>query len=139
MHPDFSIGDLADATGCKVQTIRYYEQIGLMPEPPRTEGRQRRYAKEHRQRLDFIRHARELGFGVETIRELLDLADQPERACGEVDQIATLHLKDIDSKIARLTDLRGEVQRMIRSCKRGRIAECRVIEVLADHSRPFRN
>ena len=135
MREDFSIGDLAGATGCKIQTIRYYEQIGLLPEPPRSAGRQRRYAKAHRQRLDFIRHARELGFSVATIRELLDLADQPERSCGEVDQIARLHLRDIDSKIARLTGLRGEVLRMIRSCKRGRIAECRVIEALADHAR----
>ena len=61
---DLTIGDLAAATGCKVQTIRYYEQVGLMPQPPRSEGRQRRYTNEHRQRLDFIRHARDLGFGV---------------------------------------------------------------------------
>ncbi len=86
------------------------------------------------QRLNFIRHARELGFEVDQIRELLTLSDQPHRPCSEADAIAREHLIDIESKIARLTALRAEVQRMLASCAHGSIADCHVIEVLADHA-----
>lgn len=72
-----SIGDLARRSGCKVQTIRYYEQIGLMPEPGRTSGNQRLYGEKQADRLAFIRHSRELGFPLEAIRELLELSDDP--------------------------------------------------------------
>lgn len=133
MRYGYSIGDLAHATGCKVQTIRYYEQIGLMPAPSRTEGGQRRYGIEHHRRLAFIRHARDLGFDIAAIRQLLALADQPNRSCADVDKIARSHLHDINGKIARLAALQTEVRRMIARCKRGRIGDCRVIEVLADH------
>ncbi|MBK5198544.1 MAG: MerR family transcriptional regulator [Methyloceanibacter sp.] len=75
------IGELAARTGCKVQTVRYYEQIGLMPEPVRTKGNQRRYGSRHLERLAFIRHSRQLGFSLQTIRELLSLADDPGRSC----------------------------------------------------------
>lgn len=129
---DFSIGMLSAETSCKVETIRYYEQIGLMPSPPRSEGGQRRYSAVHVQRLAFIRHARELGFDIDSIRQLLTLSDQPDQQCSEVDTIARRHLKDIDSKIGLLMGLRKEMQRMIRSCKQGRIADCRVISALAD-------
>ncbi len=78
-----AIGTLAKRTGTKVQTIRYYEQIGLLPEPGRTEGGQRRYGDEDLDRLAFIRHARQLGFTLEAIRELLDLSDNPSRSCAE--------------------------------------------------------
>jgi DNA-binding transcriptional MerR regulator len=129
---DYSIGGLSAATGCKVQTIRYYEQIKLMPAPPRTDGGQRRYAPAHVRRLSFIRHARELGFEIEAIRQLLAMSDHPERQCGGVNEIALQHVKDIDSKIERLSGLRKEMQRMIRSCRQGRIADCRIIHALAE-------
>ncbi|MEA2977853.1 MAG: hypothetical protein QOF19_3373 [Alphaproteobacteria bacterium] len=135
MRDDYAIGALSEATGCKVQTIRYYEQIGLMPSPPRSEGRQRRYASSHIKRLAFIRHARELGFDIEEVRQLLALSDQPDKSCEAVDRIAQHHLAEIGSKIARLSSLEKEVKRMTASCKRGRVAECRVIEVLADHGK----
>jgi len=80
MSGDLSIGDLGQQTGCKVQTIRYYEQIGLMPAPSRTSGNQRRYNPGHAERLAFIRHSRELGFSLDAIRELLDISDDPERS-----------------------------------------------------------
>ena len=130
----FTIGDLARDTGCKVQTIRYYEQLGLMPEPGRSAGNQRRYGQEHADRLAFIRHARELGFPLPAIRELLALSDDPRHSCREADEIASVHLRDVELKIARLNALKAELQRMVRSCRRGQIAECRVIEVLADHT-----
>ena len=89
---EISIGQLASRTGCKVQTIRYYEQIGLMPESLRTEGNQRRYGPDHVARLAFVRHSRELGFSLEAIRELLSLADAPERPCAGADAIARRQL-----------------------------------------------
>ena len=129
----FMIGQLARQTGCKVQTIRYYEQIGLMPEPLRTEGNQRRYGARHLERLGFIRHSRELGFSLGAIRELLDLADDPDRSCAAADAIARRQLQQVESRIARLGALRRELKRMIVQCRGGSIAECHDIEVLVDH------
>lgn len=129
-----SIGDLSRQAGVKVPTIRYYEQIGLMPEAPRSEGKQRRYHRSHVERLNFIRHARELGFDVDAIRELLDMSGQPDRSCEEADRIARRRLEEVDSRIAKLTALRAELTRMISECGHGRVGECRVIQVLADHS-----
>ena len=83
-----TIGSLAKKTGTKVQTIRYYEQIGLMPEPGRTGGGQRRYGDAELDRLSFIRHSRQLGFPLDVIRELLDLSDHPDKSCDEADAIA---------------------------------------------------
>ena len=134
MEMNHTIGELAARTGCKVQTVRYYEQIGLMPEPARTEGNQRRYGSRHLERLAFIRHSRQLGFSLQTIRELLSLADDPGRSCAAADQLAQRQLEHVESRIARLEALKTELERMIARCGRGRIANCRVIEVLADHT-----
>jgi DNA-binding transcriptional MerR regulator len=125
------IGELARRSGYAVQTLRYYEQIGLMPKPPRTAGGQRRYDESLLRRLLFIRHARDLGFDIEDIRSLLDLASKPNQSCASVDAIAKAHLIAIDDRIARLTALRGELNRVLRACARGRIAECKVIDALA--------
>jgi DNA-binding transcriptional MerR regulator len=127
------IGALAAETRVKVPTIRYYESVGLLPAADRTESNRRAYGPKDVRRVRFIRHARELGFEVEAIRQLLGLADQPDRPCHEADAIARTHLSDIDHKIARLVVLRSEVQHMVDQCARGQIRECRVIEVLADH------
>ncbi|MBN9361539.1 MULTISPECIES: helix-turn-helix domain-containing protein [unclassified Devosia] len=127
------IGELSRRTGVKVPTIRFYEQIGLLPSPPRTEGNQRRYGKPEVERLNFIRHSRELGFEVEDIRELLDMAASPQASCHQADSIARNHLTEIDRRIASLTALRGELTRMVEECGHGRICDCRIIEVLADH------
>jgi Cu(I)-responsive transcriptional regulator len=129
-----AIGTLAKRTGTKVQTIRYYEQIGLLPEPGRTEGGQRRYGDTDLDRLAFIRHARQLGFTLEAIRELLDLSDKPSRSCAEVDVIAHRQLKEVEARIARLEALRTELKRMLRECSRNTVSDCRVLEVLRDHS-----
>ncbi|MGB7917669.1 MAG: helix-turn-helix domain-containing protein [Rhodomicrobium sp.] len=131
---DLTIGELARRSGYAVQTLRYYEQIGLMPKPPRTSGGQRRYGQELQRRLLFIRHARDLGFEIEDIRSLLDLASRPDQPCASVDAIAKAHLVSIDEKIARLTALRAEVDRMLKACATERIAECKVIDVLTRHS-----
>lgn len=129
-----TIGSLAKKTGTKVQTIRYYEQIGLMPEPGRTEGGQRRYGDAEHDRLAFIRHARQLGFSLEAIRELLDLSDHPNRPCHEADAIARRQLKQVEQRLARLEALRTELKRMVHECSGGHTADCRVLEVLRDHS-----
>lgn len=131
---EYSIGALAKRAATKVQTIRFYEQEGLMPAPPRTEGRQRRYTKAHADRLAFIRHARELGFPLEAIRELLALADRPDLPCEKVDRVARNVLGDVEAKIARLQSLRKELKRMVESCGHGQVGDCRVIAVLADHT-----
>lgn len=128
------IGELARRTGVKVPTIRFYEQIGLLAAPPRTEGNQRRYGKAEIDRLNFIRHARELGFEVEQIRELLAMSQEPQASCHQADSIAKAHLREVDLRIKRLQALREELARMIDECGHGRICDCRIIEVLADHS-----
>lgn len=128
-----AIGELSRRSAVKVPTIRFYEERGLLPKPERTEGNRRSYGEADVRRLRFIRHARELGFEVDDIRALLDLAGHPDRPCGEADAIARKHLADIDDRIARLTGLRQEVQAMVEQCSGGHVRECRIIEVLADH------
>lgn len=130
----YAIGELARQIGTKVETIRWYERDGIMPAPVRTAGGHRLYTEAHRDRLAFIRHARELGFPLENVRELLRLADDPERPCAEADAIARAHLAAVRSRIARLQALEAELSRMVAACGGGRVAECHVIEVLADQS-----
>ncbi len=129
-----TIGSLGKRTGTKVQTIRYYEQIGLMPEPGRTQGGQRRYGDAEVDRLSFVRHARQLGFPLEAIRELLDLSDNPDRSCSEADSIARRQLKQVELRMDRLKALRTELKRMIKECNGGKTADCKVLEVLRDHA-----
>lgn len=134
MHKGLSIGALAIATEIKVPTIRYYEQIGLLPSPDRTEGNQRRYGREDRERLIFIRHARDLGFSVEDIRELLALQDNPETPCDAAHALAARQVEAIARRIEQLTGLQTELIRIADSCRGGRMAsDCRVIHALADH------
>ena len=85
-------------------------------------------------RLAFIKHARDLGFPVEAVRSLLDLADQPDRSCADADRLAAEHLAEVERKIAQLQALRDELARVTAECSHGRVAECRVIEVLSDHA-----
>ena len=127
------VGQLARRTGTSAETIRYYERIGLMPQPDRTESNYRDYSVEDLQRLSFIRHARGLGFDLADIRSLIDLAEHPERDCGEVDAIASRHLEAIESKIAQLQRLRGELGRMILQCRGGSVSGCRILKVLSDY------
>jgi DNA-binding transcriptional MerR regulator len=130
---EISIGELSRRAGVKVPTIRYYESVALMPAPPRSEGKQRRYAEPEVYRLIFIRHARELGFEIEAIRELLAMSAQPEQSCEEADRIARRHISEVDRRIGQLVALRTELQRMVDACGHGRVGDCRVIETLANH------
>jgi DNA-binding transcriptional MerR regulator len=127
-----AIGDLARATGTKVETIRYYERIGLLPAPPRTQtGNYRSYTADHLARLGFVRRSRDLGFTLEQIRALLDLSDRRDSDCGAVDAIARAHLDDVERKISDLHALRRELREIIGRCKRGTVADCRIIEALS--------
>lgn len=128
-----TIGKLGQATGVKIPTIRYYEQIGLLPGAERSTGNQRLYTRAAQDRLAFIRHARDLGFTLEAIRDLLGLSDRPDQSCAEVDAIARAQLQAVEGRIARLQALKAELERMVDHCAGGAIADCRVIEVLGNH------
>lgn len=128
------IGRLAKAADVKITTIRFYEEIGLLPQPLRTESDRRVYGKAAVERLAFIKHARQLGFSVDAIRDLLNLADQPETACSDADAIARRQLADIEAKIAQLDALRVELARMLSEGCNGPSAQCRVIEALGSRS-----
>jgi DNA-binding transcriptional MerR regulator len=133
------IGEAARHSGVKVPTIRYYEQIGLLPAPPRSDGNRRQYDAADLRRLAFIRHARELGFEIDAIRALLALQDEPDQSCAVADQIARARLVEVQQRIASLTALKAELERMLASCAHGRVEQCRVIEALSDHrhEQPF--
>ena len=131
MENTMSIGVLAKATGTKVETVRWYEQVGLLPVPARTSGNYRAYDAAHLGRLSFIRRARDLGFSLDQVRALLDIAGQQDRSCEAVDMIAREHLEEVDRKIADLQALRRELDSLIGQCRHGKIAECRIIEALA--------
>lgn len=133
MHADVPIGKAAEASGVKVPTIRYYEQIGLLPVPERTEGNRRLYGRADLERLTFIRHARELGFEIDAIRTLLSLQDNPGQSCAEADALAKSHLIEVEKRIRSLMALKAELDRMVEGCSHGRVEDCRVIEILADH------
>ena len=127
------IGEAARQSGVKVPTIRYYEQIGLLPIPPRSDGNRRQYDDGDLRRLAFIRHARALGFEIDAIRTLLILQDRPDQSCAAADEIARARLADVEQRIASLTALKAELKRMVASCAHGTVDQCRVIEILADH------
>lgn len=129
-----SIGELARATGVKPTTIRWYEAEGLLPPPGRTEGGHRVYGAAHRDRLGFIRHARELGFPMPAIRDLLDLAEHPDRDCNMAHAVATAQVAAIDAKLRQLAALRAELARMAEACAGGAAGSCRILETLADHT-----
>ena len=114
------IGELAKQAGTDAQTVRYYEREGLLDAPSRTASGYRAYGPQHVERLNFIRHARELGFDIEDIRQLLTLSAEPQESCHQVDSIARQHLDEIDLRIGRLEALRAELQRMVGECGHGR-------------------
>lgn len=130
-----SIGEAARQSGVKVPTIRYYEEIRLLPAPPRSDGNRRQYDARDLRRLAFIRHARALDFEIDAIRALLTLQDDPTQPCTTADAIAKARLAEVEQRIASLFALKAELERMVEGCSRGHVSDCRVIEVLADHSK----
>lgn len=126
-----TIGELARRTGANAETIRYYEKIGLLRRPARTGGNYRSYGEAEQRRLVFILRSRELGFKIDKVRALLELADDAGRSCEAVDNLSRERLEEIDRKIADLQALRQELARLLVQCQHGTVAECRIIEALA--------
>ncbi|OIR00371.1 HTH-type transcriptional regulator HmrR [mine drainage metagenome] len=126
---DMTIGRLGQAAGVKVETIRYYEKIGLLPPARRTGAGYRLYGPAHAARLRFIRRGRDLGFETDTIRALLDLAEHPGQSCCEADTLAARHLAEVERRIADLLSLRDELRHMICG-ERHSISECRIIQAM---------
>lgn len=130
----FSIGQLSKATGVKIPTIRYYEDIGLLPAAERNAGNQRRYGQDGRDALGFIKHARDLGFGLDDIRELMALNGDLGSDCRTADAIARSQLQQIRNRIARLQQLASELERISHLCEGGNGGTCQVLTALGDHS-----
>ncbi len=124
-----SIGRLGERAGVNIETIRYYERIGLLPEPARSLAGYRLYAEDHLRRLRFIRRGRDLGFSIEAIRTLLRLAEHPDQPCADADRLAAEHLADVERKIEELTRLSEELGKMTRCCADS-VAQCRIIDAL---------
>lgn len=125
------IGELAKQTGTKVNTIRFYEEIGLMRRAARTASGRRIYERADLERLRFIRHARKLGFNIEETRSLLTLGDEPDGECARVTEIALRHLADVNEKISQLELLRTELGRVAMLCGGGSVSDCRILEALS--------
>lgn len=125
-----TIGQLARAAGVNLETVRYYERIGLMPAPARTGGGHRAYDGEHVRLLAFIRHARDLGFGIDDVRALLALRDPSHRSCAEVRTIAGAHLAKVRAKLADLARLEGILAGTIAQCSGEPSPPCPVLDML---------
>jgi MerR family mercuric resistance operon transcriptional regulator len=129
--PPLLIGKLSDRTGVNIETIRYYERIGLLPSPPRTHGRHRSYDAGHLQRLTFIRRSRELGFSLDDIRALLAVVDSGDLTCATARELTLRHLADVRGKIASLKRLERALKQMSDACTPGRQPSCPIIDVLS--------
>lgn len=123
-------GELAKRTGCNLETIRYYEKIGVMPDPPRTQSGYRQYEAEHERRLRFIMRGRELGFTIDDIKNLLDLVDRCSVSCGEVEKMAKGHLQAIRQKIGDLRRMENVLGQTINACSGNDVPECPLIDTL---------
>lgn len=127
----FPIGVLSERSSVHIETIRYYERVGLLPKPVRSAGGYRLYQPADSDRLCFIRRARDLGFSLDEIRRLLDLADQKSRSCQRVHEIAVDHLAEVHAKIADLRRMERVLATMVRACAQGTMPACPLLETLA--------
>lgn len=130
-----SIGVLARQTGCTVPTVRYYEEIGLLPPGPRTDAGRRVYDRAAVRRLTFIRRCRDFGFSIEQVRELVGLVDEPQRPCIEVREVAARHLAQLREKLAELQALERGISAFVcncdAACAGGAAIDCTILEDLA--------
>jgi MerR family transcriptional regulator, mercuric resistance operon regulatory protein len=129
-----TIGALSDSTGVNIETIRYYERIGLLPAPPRSAGRHRLYEDDHRQRLAFIRRARELGFSLDEVRALLGLTGRHGLACDEVKSMTEAHITDVRQKIRDLRRLERVLSDLAARCRPNKVPECPILEALSSRT-----
>ena len=126
------IGDLSRQAGVNIETIRYYEQIGMLPPPPRSEGGHRLYGQNLIMRLNFILRSRDLGFTLEEIRELLRVVDGGNFTCAQVEALAREHVEDIRRKISDLKKLKAVLEIMASQCRGGKVPACPIVETLFD-------
>jgi len=126
-----SIGDLSRYTGVNIETIRYYERIGLLAAPPRTQGRHRLYDEAHRQRLAFIRRSRDLGFSINDTRDLLGLARGHNLTCAEVKALTEQHVACIRAKIRDLRKLDRVLSDLAAKCRGSSVPDCPILDALA--------
>jgi len=129
-HGNLSRGSLAEKAGVNSETIRYYEKIALMPDPPRSEGGHRQYNEKHVRRLHFIRRSRELGFSLNEVRGLLDLVDEAHFTCADVLARTIDHLKDVRRKISDLKKMERTLNKMMGECDGALRPQCPIIDAL---------
>ena len=127
-----SIGELSRDTGVNIETIRYYERIGVMPKPARTQGGHRAYDATQLKRLAFIKRSRELGFSLGEIRALLGLVDAGTYTCSEVHDMTIEHLANVQRKITDLRRMQQVLKQMAAECSRGDVPECPIVDALFD-------
>ena len=125
-----TIGKLAAAAGVHLETVRYYERIGLMPRPGRTASGYRSYGAEHVRRLSFIRRSRDLGFGIKEVEALLALAEPSHASCAEVQALTMAHLREVRAKIADLRRLERILARTVEQCSGKATPACPVVDML---------
>jgi len=130
----FSIGEVSQLSGAGIETIRYYEKIGLMPVSARNAGGHRVFDEKSMRRLFFIRKGRKIGFSQKEVRGLLNLVDDHNYSCGEVHDITLEHLKSVQTKIQDLQRLESALAEMLGQCKGGNIPECPIIDILFSDS-----
>ena len=130
------IGAAAAASGCHLETIRYYERVGLVSPPSRTGSGYRAYSQSDVDRLRFISRGRELGFSLDEIRSLLRLSDDPAMSCCDVDAIARIHLSDIRGRVAELQRIASELERVIVECAGGERGNCTILSALKQPPEP---
>jgi DNA-binding transcriptional MerR regulator len=126
-----AIGALSRQSGVHIETIRYYEREGVLPKARRASNGRREYGDDDARRLAFIRHARDLGFGLGAIKTFVALQEKPEQSCKAASDLASAQLAAVESRLGRLMVLRKELKRMVRACRNGRVVDCRVIDALA--------
>lgn len=124
------IGEASRRSGCHIETIRYYERVGLLPAPERGPNGYRHYSDDHVRRLHFVARGRELGFSIDEIRSLLQLAEDPELSCAQVDQLARAHLREVQNKLRELNAIAAELQRTIDGCAGGDREHCAILHAL---------
>lgn len=130
----YPIGAMSKQTGVNIETIRYYERIGIMPKPDRTAGGNRQYNHDQLKRLSFIKRSREIGFSIEEIRALLEMVDRRDFTCGEVHSMTVNHLASVKEKIQALHRLEDALEAMAAECSRGDVPDCPILDTLFEVS-----
>jgi MerR family transcriptional regulator, mercuric resistance operon regulatory protein len=137
-NPRLTIGALSERTEVNIETIRYYERIGIVPSPPRSAGGHRLYANEHTQRLVFIRRSRQLGFSLDQVRELLGLSSGRRMTCARVKDITEQHIADIRQRVEDLKRLERVLNAMVSRCRGDETPDCPILDALADARPPVK-